>query len=344
MSFFSVVVPVFNAETYLRKCIKSILDQSCKDFELVLIDDGSSDNSLGICEEYTKVDSRVHTIHQENSGVSSARNVGIEYVTNNLKSDYILFVDADDYISESLLSYCKSVIDEYGVDWIIYKMIVIKDDNFFFNNGTLESKVIDIKNNGQFLLGNITNPDIGFEIFTRLYKRSVIEKNRIRFPDGHNCAEDLFFNACYSLFATRLFISNRPLYYYRVTNESLSHNNNTPKLNEMNYLSHELYKRMEQLSLTDNYFLIHHKIMKNRFRFLPLLDKAKNISIWDKELKTICDYSFCQKHYKVYLRYALQGHLFRRFSTEYNTFCFLAKRNKILTFFQIMAHSFLRHS
>lgn len=106
MSFpkISVIVPVYNVEQYLPRCIDSILSQTFTDFELLLIDDGSTDKSGMICDEYAKKDNRIRVFHKKNGGVSSARNVGLDNVTYasregvNILNKYILFVDSDDYL------------------------------------------------------------------------------------------------------------------------------------------------------------------------------------------------------------------------------------------------------
>ena len=94
----SIIVPVYNVEKYLKRCIDSILNQSFTDFELILVDDGSTDNSGEIIDEYAIKDERIKVIHKENGGLSSARNVGIEYS----KGNYIAFVDSDDYINKNM--------------------------------------------------------------------------------------------------------------------------------------------------------------------------------------------------------------------------------------------------
>lgn len=104
----SVIVPVYNAEKYLHRCIDSILNQTFPDFELLLIDDGSKDQSGEICDEYAKKDSRVKVFHKENGGVSSARNVGID----NAVGEYICFCDSDDWVEKTwLLSFFERMCD-----------------------------------------------------------------------------------------------------------------------------------------------------------------------------------------------------------------------------------------
>ena len=103
MPHISVVVPVYGVEKYLHKCVGSILDQSFKDYELVLVDDGSPDNCGRMCDEYAAADSRVKVIHQANGGLSAARNAGIDYVMTQSKSEYITFIDSDDWVVDTYL-------------------------------------------------------------------------------------------------------------------------------------------------------------------------------------------------------------------------------------------------
>ena len=102
----SVIVPVYNVEPYLRECIESILGQTYRDFELILVNDGSTDDSGTICDEYAAQDTRIRVLHQKNSGVSVARNVGLDSV----QGEYIAFVDSDDRVSKDYLAYLNDLI------------------------------------------------------------------------------------------------------------------------------------------------------------------------------------------------------------------------------------------
>ena len=97
----SIIVPVYKVEKYLDKCVKSILAQTFKDFELILVDDGSPDNCGKMCDDFSKRDERVRVVHKKNGGVSSARNAGLKIATG----DYIIFIDSDDYIDENMFSH-----------------------------------------------------------------------------------------------------------------------------------------------------------------------------------------------------------------------------------------------
>lgn len=114
MAKISVVVPVYNVEKYLCRCVDSILAQTFSDFELILVDDGSPDKCGAICDEYTKKDSRVYVIHKENGGLSDSRNVGIKWAIENSDSEWIAFIDSDDWIYEKYLEILLDGIYKYN--------------------------------------------------------------------------------------------------------------------------------------------------------------------------------------------------------------------------------------
>lgn len=110
----SVIIPVYNAEKYLRKCIESVLNQTFGDFELLLVDDGSPDHSGEICDEYAQKDSRVHVFHKPNGGTANARNYGLDHS----QGDYVAFIDNDDYVEPTYLGDMYSAMTHYDVDLV----------------------------------------------------------------------------------------------------------------------------------------------------------------------------------------------------------------------------------
>ena len=124
MPYISVIVPVYNAESTLKKCIDSILVQDFTDFEVILIDDGSQDESLQICEDFAKKDNRVIVVHKENGGVSSARNYGLEIA----KGKWVTFIDSDDYVDDELLEKVNDAIEKNaGVDVVGYNLVDVDE-------------------------------------------------------------------------------------------------------------------------------------------------------------------------------------------------------------------------
>lgn len=119
MSAISVVVPVYKVEPYLRQCVDSILAQTFSDFELILVDDGSPDNCGAICDEYAKSDSRIHVIHQENRGLSAARNAGIDWAYTHSDSKWLTFIDSDDVVSSDFFSCALTTAEENNAEIVV---------------------------------------------------------------------------------------------------------------------------------------------------------------------------------------------------------------------------------
>ena len=169
----SVVVPVYNAEKYIDRCIDSILSQTFEDFELILVDDGSPDKSGKICDNYAAKDNRVKVIHKQNGGVSTARNVGIE----NSTGEYIMFVDSDDYIDNQMLEVLLQKTSD-DVEMVISSIRMV-----------CKEKVYDFRMKNREYSPKVLMEEYCLEKFPRicvcgpwckLYKRSVIDENKIR--------------------------------------------------------------------------------------------------------------------------------------------------------------------
>ena len=182
----SIIVPVYNAVSYLRTCLESIKNQTYKNIEVLIIDDGSVDGSGEICDLYKK-DKRFQVFHQKNQGQSLARNLGLKYATG----DYILFVDADDYIKEYLIERVLMLVSKYNnVDIVIFDHEEVTDRGIVpfiqeFNKRNIEFPVNDIKS----ILHLILLDHVSNLVWDKLYKRSMWEN--IRFPVGYYY-EDMF--------------------------------------------------------------------------------------------------------------------------------------------------------
>ena len=189
MSCLSIIIPVYNAEKYLNKCIDSILNQSFKDFELLLIDDGSKDLSGKICDKYAEVDERVKVFHIQNGGPAKARNLGIKYATGI----YIEFVDADDELIPEALENLY-ILTKNNPDIIIADSQIITADEKVKN-------IISIENNDQINveeylknLNTVRKATLLHYIWNKWYKRKLICENRIIFDENERLGEDFLFN------------------------------------------------------------------------------------------------------------------------------------------------------
>ena len=221
----SVIVPVYNVEKYLPRCIDSILAQTFTDFELLLIDDGSTDNSGKICDEYAKKDSRIWVFHKKNRGVSSARNMGID----KAKGEWICFVDSDDWLDINFLS---TVLEDsqmaditfYGCKWqYINKSVTcyLPHDFFSADKNEIEQYLYSLKYNPQKFeyLGYTWN---------KMFRASIIKENSIRFADKLKIREDEVFTLAYCRYIKSLRIKSRANYNYRVLLSGLTHSSKKP--------------------------------------------------------------------------------------------------------------------
>lgn len=204
----SVIVPVYKAEKYLHRCVDSILTQTYTDFELLLINDGSPDNSGAICDEYAAKDSRVRVFHKENEGVSSARNLGLD----NAKGEYVTFCDSDDYVGEDWLMAYSEAIKE-SLDFAIQGIYYIT------NKGELETKRLvpykgcNVNDKRNLIVKLISHGVYGYPV-TKLFKRQIIEDNHISFDTNSTFREDEQFFSKYLEHVTSFRCIDKENYYY----------------------------------------------------------------------------------------------------------------------------------
>lgn len=213
----SIIVPVFNAEKYIETCINSITNQTYTNIEILLIDDGSTDNSLSICNKFAKDDSRIKVFHQQNHGVSAARNLGLDSVTG----DYIVCVDSDDFISNVYIEYLLNLCLKYNSQCAqIDYMYVEKDCNdipLVFNMNRINEQEFNF-------VSMFTNSK-------RIYRAIVCGKifakelfDYYRFPVGRIYEdEEAAFKLLYK--ANKIITSNIKLYFYRMSDNSIMRNN-----------------------------------------------------------------------------------------------------------------------
>ena len=234
----SVVVPVYNVEKYLKKCIESIIEQYYDNLEIILVDDGSTDDSGKICDAYCKQDNRIQVIHKKNGGLSDARNVAIDILTG----EYVTFVDSDDYISQDYISYLYEIIRKYDADISMCNFKYINEDGICLN------KVVDSGSIMQFNAMNALNCMLeGNEINTsagmKLYKSNLFEQ--IRYPKG-KLYEDIA--TTYKLFMKSkiLVYGDRSLYIYLCRSGSITKRPFSNKMYDSIYNTDEMCKKIKQ--------------------------------------------------------------------------------------------------
>ena len=215
----SIIVPIYNSVKYLSRCIESLMNQSYQNIEILLVDDGSTDDTSVVCREYSKIDSRIRYIKKKNGGVSSARNEGIR----NAKGEYITFVDSDDYLDRNIISFAVKKINETKSDIIGWNAWIVNE------NGIKKSKDIKYSQNDfgyiqAAIISNYTNEfycgDYIRAVWGKLFKKSVIDENNILFNEKLYIGEDAVFLMDYISHAQKASLINTYGYYYRILSNS----------------------------------------------------------------------------------------------------------------------------
>lgn len=193
MSRLSIIVPIYNAAANLHRCVDSILSQSFADYELLLIDDGSTDGSGAICDEYVAKDSRVRVFHKENGGVSSARNLGLD----NAKGEWIYFVDADDEVVVNSIFWIMQETEGVDSVWGGFERVDANGERIYMTeNGSPQLVNREEAILALYGLSNIVYGSWGW-LWVRLFKREVIERKQLRFDESINYNEDGLFITAY---------------------------------------------------------------------------------------------------------------------------------------------------
>lgn len=214
----SIIVPVYNVEEYLKECIDSILNQTYKNLEIILVNDGSTDKSGSICEDYAKVDSRIKVVHKKNGGLSDARNLGLDRALG----EYVIFIDSDDYIDQRMCEILLNYANKYSVDIVSCNFKRVFENNIIEFNVPLFKEKIKIFTNDEVLEKYFLTlaPEI-FATWNKLYKKSLFfTDEKIRFP-VNRLHEDIA--TTYRLYAEskKVVLLNELLYNYRQRSNSI---------------------------------------------------------------------------------------------------------------------------
>lgn len=210
----SVVMPAYNSEKYIRQCFDSIIDQTFTNFEVVVVNDGSTDGTKNIINEYCDKDNRFKIISQVNSGPSTARNVGVR----NANGKYVIFLDSDDFFESSMFQTIKDVLDKTNADMFIFDYDLYQDQTGkiiknpgFYNSDTLPDKTFSYKDMPDFIFTNFNSMSSN-----KALRRSFITENNLLFPDNLHRNEDFVFMNKALVLAKSIFYKPDVLLHYRV--------------------------------------------------------------------------------------------------------------------------------
>lgn len=301
----SIIVPIFNSETNLTECINSLINQSLIDIEIILINDGSIDNSRKIIEKFSEIDNRIKIINKKNEGVSATRNLGIKLA----RGKFVGFIDSDDYINCKMYEklYYKAIKQNAKLSMCKFSIINEKcnhDEKWNFNYEDVKS--------AEFILKNMIGPDNESD-FNKLvslmgstcrciYNKDVLVKNSIFFNEEITYAEDLLFNIRYLTKINKVVLINEILYYYRDNENSLSRGYRNDLFIMIKKLTNEIerYLRDNNMILMDKrlnfaYFKYGIELMKNETKLVHSINNNRYTNIkkivkdgdFDKKIKAI---------------------------------------------------------
>ncbi len=256
----SVIVPVYNVEKYLRDCLDSIVNQSYKNIEIILVDDGSKDKSGEICDEYAKNDDRIRVFHKENGGAASARNLGID----NAKGDYLGFVDSDDYIAPDMYEKLLETLKKHDLPYIDSGMVTVSDDNRQSNQDTDMVSIIS----GEEAIGHLLDRTGYCSLCTRLFKAEVFKDN-FRIPEGKRVEDFIFCIRLFDKFGTEA-LYDHVFYHVVPHSDSVTHSGGCSLsldtlfyADEVEKLVHEKYPSLIEKSEFFKFYYIGQLLIKS---------------------------------------------------------------------------------
>lgn len=282
----SVIVPVYNSERYLKRCLDSILQQTYSNFEILLIDDGSNDSSGIICNTYATMDQRVRVIHRINSGVAVTRNVGIK----EAKGDYIAFIDSDDYIEKNMLEILGGEAEKYNSDIVMCEYFIdrfgevipvhMKYNNVYDGNERIKKEL---------LYQYYTDYHVGlYSLWNKLIKKSLYLDNNILFDTTLKRGEDAWFIFQCLKCCQRVEFLSRAFYYYCQNENSVMHEIYDDQYDKWVDMRKRLLVENETFRFKINYALFYKEFLYKVAVYCRMLAKTKQ----KEKLKRILSDSF----------------------------------------------------
>lgn len=313
----SIIIPVYNAEKYLLRCVDSLVNQTLKEIEIILVDDFSTDNSGILCDELALKDERIKVIHKKNEGAGFARNAGIEIA----KGKYIGFVDSDDYVDVKMYESMYNVAEKYSTDFVMSSVILIGGNVFskegevsvktYFDTDTLFETERDIKNLFLGTLGSLPNEKedtkYGTSVWKNLFKKEIIDNNNLKFmSEREMLSEDALFIMDY-IKCIKSAVGIKEAYYYYVRNEvSISNSYKKDRFEKSMIFASEVEKRLINYIPYNEYKIYLDRFIQSFARFVcsqeVMYAKKMGIkySLLKERLKMVCTHKTTESVLKTY--------------------------------------------
>ncbi|SDI03105.1 Glycosyl transferase family 2 [Pseudobutyrivibrio sp. 49] len=215
----SIIIPAYNVENYIDSCIESILAQTYTAIEVLIVDDGSKDNTWSHIEGFMAQDERVRGFRRENEGVSATRNFALTQVNG----EYIQFVDADDYLAKNGVERLVNAMESTGADWVNCQYNRVDEEGnlleqYSFHHGFKDTSTQEARFN--LIRDELLEYFIGYEVWNKLFRTSIIKEKGLAFDESCHIGEDLEFNTCYGFYANSINCIEDRLYYYLIRSDS----------------------------------------------------------------------------------------------------------------------------
>lgn len=339
MKLLSIIVPVYNVEKYLERCVKSIINQTYSNIEIILVDDGSTDHSSKMCDDFKKDDNRIKVIHKENGGLSDARNCGLNYANG----DYILYVDSDDYIDTDTCSrFAKAIEKIDNVDIITGNAILIENGKMSpmnhsnYANDNIVSSVDYLKN-------ELKNHTMYMAAWLNLYKRDFLIKNNLYFKKGILHEDEELIPQVF-LKANKISHIDFPFYFYEIREGSITQKKDLSKnANDLFESLNSLEKKYNSIEDKELRVLLKDSLAEKYLNMFQISKKnTKNKIVYDKDFVKRNAYTrknkikssifFINKNLYYYLN-ILQKNIL-------NDYKIIKENNKLISFFLIFCMFF----
>lgn len=243
MELVSVIIPIYNMEKYVERCVESVLRQDYDNIEILLVNDGSTDTSLNLIKEKYASIEKCKIITKKNGGLASARNAGLEVA----KGDFIYFLDADDYIDKYTISSLVKCMLEYNADFCCHRTASVDEEYHLLGITGSEYDFECLDNKDSIIKESLLIRNIKAAVTLKMWKRSFVESNHLRFLEGV-IHEDILFSVKASLHATRVAFLNKPLYFVLSRHSSISRTMKARNITDYFVLFDEMRNYMQQLS------------------------------------------------------------------------------------------------
>ncbi len=330
----SVIVPVYNVEEYLDRCVNSLVRQTYKNLEIILIDDGSTDNSGKKCDEWAQMDNRIKVIHKENGGVSSARNIGLDNATGN----YISIVDSDDYLELTTYDDVNNIIDKYDIDIVRFQYRKELNKYKQCSSNSIQG-LISYENDKSEILDLFLKKHEFGAVWCSVFKKNII--NNIRFLKDLKFGEDYYFYLITILNSNSMYIMSDCYYHYVCNSDSVTQKFDLDKM----MISFENHYRVD--------VLVYEEIVKSRYDTYKksCLECTYNITV--NLLKTLA-YNVNYHTYKKFIKDLQEKNFYKKYK-DINTFyekefenmlnnrrSFYYMKFKVLMFFKMLVKNTMK--